>query len=59
MSERGDPVMSKKACKLFKKGMNKKEWKEYKATLENPKYVCKNCGRAASKAANICKPEKL
>jgi predicted amidophosphoribosyltransferase len=30
-----------------------------KPLVNNPKYICKNCGRAANKAENLCAPEKL
>jgi hypothetical protein len=30
-----------------------------KPLVENPKYICKSCGRAAAKAENLCSPEPL
>jgi hypothetical protein len=51
--------MSKKMCKQFKKGLSKEDWKAYKDLIKNPKVVCKNCGRVAAKASEVCKPEKL
>jgi hypothetical protein len=40
--------MSKKRCE-------KKNYKE----PDDPKYVCKKCGRKADKKDKVCKPEKL
>jgi len=51
--------MSKKVCKLFKKGLSKGDWKAYKELIKNPKVVCKNCGRVAEKSSDVCKSEKL
>jgi hypothetical protein len=31
----------------------------YKKLVRNPKYICKECGRAAAKAENLCEPEAL
>lgn len=47
--------MSKKICKLVKKG----DEKVYKALLQNPKFVCKKCGRVANKSKVICKSKAL
>jgi len=51
--------MSKKICKLFKKGLPKEDWESYKAGIKDPKVICKSCGRAASDALDVCKPEKI
>ena len=32
---------------------------ELKPLVKNAKYICKECGRAASKAENLCSPEPL
>jgi len=32
---------------------------EYKALIKNPKFLCKNCGRVAARAENLCEPTKL
>ena len=32
---------------------------EYKKLVKDPKFVCKNCGRAAASEKNLCNAEKL
>lgn len=32
---------------------------EYKKLVRNGKFFCKNCGRVAAEANNLCKPETL
>lgn len=32
---------------------------DYKLLIREPKYYCKNCGRAAASAENLCNPVKL
>jgi len=29
---------------------------DYKKLVMNPKYLCRNCGRAAEKSENLCDP---
>jgi len=31
----------------------------YKEYVRSPRYVCKNCGRAAKSAENLCDPDAL
>jgi hypothetical protein len=40
-------------------GFVKSNLEEYKKFVRNAKFVCKNCGRAAAKAENLCQPETL
>ena len=40
-------------CNLFGKGITLAEWAKL---VENPKFICKQCGRAAAKAENLCDP---
>ena len=42
-------------CELMKA----KKIDEVKAFAKNAQYICLNCGRAATKAENLCKPEKI
>ena len=30
-----------------------------KSLINNPKYMCRECGRAASNEGNVCYPEKM
>lgn len=46
-------------CKLCKDDCLKKCFDEYSELVSEPKYICKKCGRAARKAKNLCKPEKI
>jgi len=32
---------------------------DIKKLVRNPKFICKNCGRAAANDRNLCDPEKL
>ena len=32
---------------------------EYKKLISDAKFLCKNCGRVAAKAENLCEPIKL
>ena len=43
-------------CKIFESGVSVEQWRELVA---EPKYFCRQCGRAASKAENICDPVAL
>jgi len=49
----------KHLCYLHNLGFHLSEPEEYRALVKNSKYVCNNCGRAAAKAENLCKPVKL
>jgi hypothetical protein len=40
-------------------GFVKNNLEEYKNYVRNAKFVCKNCGRAAAKAENLCSPDDL
>jgi hypothetical protein len=46
-------------CFLQNIGMLKGKTEEFKKLIQNPKYVCKDCGRSATNAENLCNPEKL
>lgn len=46
--------MSKKMCKLAKKG----DLKKTAELAKGAKYVCAKCLRAAKDPDNLCKPEK-
>jgi hypothetical protein len=46
-------------CMAHNVGFVKNNLQEYKKFVRNAKFVCKNCGRAAAKAENLCDPDTL
>ena len=42
-------------CRIIVQG----DLDKVKKLVDKPKYICKNCGRAANDNVNICKPTKL
>jgi hypothetical protein len=46
-------------CLLENIGYLKSNLEDYKKLVRNPKFICKNCGRAAANEKNLCSPEKL
>jgi hypothetical protein len=46
-------------CLLENVGYLKSNLEDYKKLVRNPKFICKNCGRAAANEKNLCLPEKL
>ena len=46
---------AKKACKLFAKG----KLARLGDLARDAKFICEKCGRAAAKAANLCKPREI
>ncbi len=46
-------------CLLENVGYLKSNLEDYKKLVRNPKFICKNCGRAAGNEKNLCSPEKL
>jgi len=53
------PEHEKHLCLLQNVGYVGTNLADYKKLVMNPKYVCKNCGRAAANAKNLCAPEAL
>jgi hypothetical protein len=53
------PEHEQHLCYLQNIGYVQSNFKDYKTLVMNPKYVCKNCGRAAGSEKNLCQPEKL
>lgn len=51
--------MSKKLCKLVSDGFLDDHTKKYTQMVNNPKYVCMKCGRAANDEASLCRPKKI
>jgi len=50
--------MAKTLCDWKQKDFEKKE-EELVKILQNPKFFCRRCGRAASSSKFLCKPKKL
>ncbi len=53
------PAHDEHLCYLQNLGYIESNLEDYKKLVKNPKYVCKNCGRAAAEEKNLCNPEKL
>jgi hypothetical protein len=43
-------------CDMANRGVS---IKKYKSLVKKPKFICKNCGRAAAKEENLCEPIPL
>jgi hypothetical protein len=57
--QKGDegPVYEKLCSLMFSPaGM---DLKRLKALIKDPKYVCKECGRAAVNEGSLCSPERI
>ncbi|MHC4130422.1 MAG: hypothetical protein ACYSSP_05560 [Planctomycetota bacterium] len=46
-------------CYLVNLGCQQRSQKMYEKLVCEPKYFCLQCGRAAGKAKNLCKPFKM
>jgi len=46
-------------CYLGSDGYQAQGSHVYRKLAHNPQYLCKNCGRAAHEAKNLCQPEKI
>jgi hypothetical protein len=46
-------------CLLQNIGYIKANFEKYKRLVQDAKFVCKDCGRVAARADNLCSPEKL
>jgi hypothetical protein len=51
--------MSKKLCKLVSDGFLDDHTKKYTQMVNEPKYVCMKCGRAANDESSLCRPKKM
>lgn len=50
--------MGKELCKL-KQELLKKDLQSYILLVNQPRYVCENCGRVANKKKKLCKPHPI
>ena len=46
-------------CYLHNLGILEADLAHFKDMVQDPKFICKKCGRAAKNAENLCEPEKL
>jgi hypothetical protein len=46
-------------CYLGNDGYQAQGTRLYRKLVSQPRYVCKNCGRAAHDAKNLCRPELI
>ena len=52
-------VKDKTLCALQEEGYIEAHPEEFKKLIQPAHFFCKNCGRSAVSAENLCKPEKL
>ena len=50
---------NKHLCYLVNLGAPTRNLSMYKKLVAEPQYICKQCGRTANKATNLCKPVAL
>ncbi len=53
------PAHEQHLCYLQNLGYLESNLEDFKSLVKNPRYICKNCGRAAADEKNLCKPDKL
>ena len=53
------PGHEKHLCYLTNLHFHQTDWDAYKKLVENPKYVCKLCGRACNDPNRVCQAIKL
>ena len=46
-------------CYMVSQGFHISDEPEYKALVENPRYMCQHCERVANSDANLCVPVDL
>ncbi len=49
--------MTKTLCELNK--LRQKDFAAYAALVDQPRFVCRECGRAANEKKRLCKPRKI
>jgi hypothetical protein len=56
--DRIDIPDDQKICSAYGTG-NPVDWRSMRRKIQNPKYVCRSCGRSTSESSSLCSPEKL
>lgn len=46
-------------CYLRNLGFVESNFDDWKELIREPRFVCRNCGRAAAQEKNLCEPDKL
>lgn len=46
-------------CALAEGGSIGRDLEGFKKLVEEPRFVCRRCGRAANSAESLCEPEKI
>lgn len=49
----------KTLCALQEEGFIESNTEKFKRLIQNANFFCKNCGRSAVRAENLCNPEKF
>ncbi|MBD3224526.1 MAG: hypothetical protein GF313_07340 [Caldithrix sp.] len=52
-------MSQKELCKIAKKDYLDSNLNDYRVLVQNPRYLCKKCGRAANAKELLCKSKKL
>jgi len=55
----GDDKHNEHLCYLQYEGYHFGHKAEYKALVQDAQYICRNCGRTAKSAGNLCDPVEL
>jgi hypothetical protein len=53
-----DNPREQKICSTYGSG-DSVELESVRSKIENPKYVCRSCGRSTSDSSSLCSPEEL
>lgn len=59
MKKKMDYTKDKSLCELRKEGYNYTHVEDFKTFIQYAKFFCRNCGRSAFSAANLCNSDKL
>ncbi|ADH84903.1 hypothetical protein [Desulfurivibrio alkaliphilus] len=54
-----EQAAAKGLCKLVKGGLLADSPEQYRELVNNPRFVCRKCGRVANREENLCRPTGL